>query len=717
MGSSDHAGLGTFEGVFVPTAMTILGVILFVRTGWVVGQVGLVGALLVVVASFLVSTATALSLASIVTNVRVDAGGAFSLLTRTLGIEAGGSIGVPLYLAQTLAIPLYVFGFRSGWLQVFPEHPPLAVDAGLFVVVFAAAAVSARFAFRLQFVVLAVLALAVVSLGAGVAVHPVHTPTAWVTDGAGLIAAFGVFFPAVTGIMAGVNMSGELACPAHSIVRGTLAAIGVTFVVYVAVAVVASLLLPAEQLRDPSTALSDRAFWSPLVLAGILGATFSSALSTAVGSPRILAALGESGVVPGGAWVAGRTSGGEPLRALGVTALITCGGIALRDLNAIAPLITLFFLLTYGAIDATLLVQQGLELPRFRPTFRVPLVVPLVGLIGCGVGMVVVSPGFTVLSVVCVTGLYAFLTRREPEGPYGQVRAGAVLAGLTWVLGRLAQLPGARPWQAHQLVPVRDAASARGLGPLLGTLARRGGSVAFLDAGAGDALDEVVEGLSDDGHTVRRGALPHRALGQGVGEALDVLSASLLSPNLLILPVGSEGAWSVADDIDALVDAVRTRDVGLWLASVPSLRRDDDAFWQPSAWARVEVWVEAELLQEAMAPVGLGLVLLAAWRVRQAHGTEVRLSTVVPDGADADTVGEAEAAAERLRERARIPGASCRLWQGTVEDGLADSPPSLHLMVVRSPTTAHRRIGAWSDASHGPVMVACVAGEASESAA
>jgi len=138
------ARFGTFEGVFVPTTLTILGVILFLRTGWVVGEVGLGGALLVIGAAYTISTCTALSMSSIVTNMRIGPGGAFSVITKTLGIELGGSIGVPLYLSQALAAAMYIFGFREGWRWIFPEHPALLVDVTLFVVLFTVAAISAR---------------------------------------------------------------------------------------------------------------------------------------------------------------------------------------------------------------------------------------------------------------------------------------------------------------------------------------------------------------------------------------------------------------------------------------------------------------------------------------------------------------------------------------------------------------------------------------------
>ena len=129
---AESKAFGTFSGVFAPTLLTILGVIMFLREGWVVGNAGLLGAWLIILIAFGITGFTGLSLSSITTNIRIGAGGAFSIISQSLGLEVGGSIGVPLYLSQALAVSMYIFGFRAGWLWIFPDHPALIVDLVTF---------------------------------------------------------------------------------------------------------------------------------------------------------------------------------------------------------------------------------------------------------------------------------------------------------------------------------------------------------------------------------------------------------------------------------------------------------------------------------------------------------------------------------------------------------------------------------------------------------
>ncbi|MGI9017293.1 MAG: hypothetical protein ACR2HR_09365, partial [Euzebya sp.] len=229
---------GTFEGVFVPTLLTILGVILYLRTGWVVGNAGLLGAMGIILFAYSITGATGLSIASIATNTRLGGGGAYAIISRSLGLEAGGAIGVPLYLSQTLAIALYVFGFRGGWLFVFPTHSPLVVDVVTFAAMLTIAAISASFAFRVQYVILALSVGSLVAVAAAAFGGSMDTAPTLFGDYAGspesafvgtdFWAVFAVFFPATTGIMAGVNLSGELRDSRRSIPLGTLSAIGVS---------------------------------------------------------------------------------------------------------------------------------------------------------------------------------------------------------------------------------------------------------------------------------------------------------------------------------------------------------------------------------------------------------------------------------------------------------------------------------------------------------
>src|SRR6056297_1715137 len=159
---------GTFAGVFVPTLLTILGVILFIRHGWVIGNAGLLGGIGIISLAFIIVTFTALSMSCITTNIRIKAGGAYSIISQSLGLEVGGSVGVPLYLAQTIAITMYIFGFREGWLYIFPDHPALAVDLVVFGTLFLIAFLSAGLAFKIQYIILAVIIAALVSVAGSV---------------------------------------------------------------------------------------------------------------------------------------------------------------------------------------------------------------------------------------------------------------------------------------------------------------------------------------------------------------------------------------------------------------------------------------------------------------------------------------------------------------------------------------------------------------------
>jgi len=196
-------------------------------------------------------------------------------------------------------------------------------------------------------------------------------------QGANFWLVFAVFFPASTGIMAGANMSGDLKDPRRSIPVGTMAAIGVSLVVYVTLAVWIVRYATPDELVFNYTVMIDKAFWGPAVLAGLLGATLSSALASIVGSARILQATGNHKVVPAAGWLGRLTEAGEPRNAMLVTGGLIFGTLMLRDLNAVAPLFTMFFLLTYAILNAVMLIEQQLDLVSFRPLLRLPKWVPL----------------------------------------------------------------------------------------------------------------------------------------------------------------------------------------------------------------------------------------------------------------------------------------------------------------------------------------------------
>ncbi|NNK69177.1 MAG: amino acid permease, partial [Flavobacteriaceae bacterium] len=355
---------GTFGGVFTPTLLTILGVIMYLRMGWVVGNAGLLGAWLIIIISFLITLCTALSMSAITTNIRIGAGGAYAIISQALGLEVGGSLGIPRYISQGLAVTMYIFGFREGWLGIFPAHDPFLVDLAVFGVLITIAYISANLAIKTQFIIMGVIVLSLISIVLA-AYHgsmeiPLQDAVKWGTfkgsvendfGGSSFWVVFAVFFPAATGIMAGANMSGELKDPKRSIPVGTLWAIGVSFIIYMILAFWLAKTATEEELLTNYNIIVEKAFNGPLIIAGILGATFSSALASLVGSSRILYAMGEHRVLPYSKFLAGTSRSGQPRNAMIVTGILIFGTMLLRNINAVAPLVTLFFLVTYAMIN------------------------------------------------------------------------------------------------------------------------------------------------------------------------------------------------------------------------------------------------------------------------------------------------------------------------------------------------------------------------------
>ncbi|MEL7142394.1 MAG: Na-K-Cl cotransporter, partial [Cyanobacteria bacterium J06573_11] len=222
---NEATGLGTFGGVFTPSILTILGVIMYLRFGWVVGQVGLIPTLIIVTIATSITFLTALSISAIATDKVVRAGGAYYMISRSLGIETGGAVGIPLYFAQALSVALYTIGFAECVKNIFPGVSIVFVALITTVLVTALALTSADIAIKAQYVIMAAIALSLIALVFGHDVTPIASDAASDNiERVGFWAVFAVFFPAVTGIMSGVNMSGDLKDPIRSIPKGTIAA-------------------------------------------------------------------------------------------------------------------------------------------------------------------------------------------------------------------------------------------------------------------------------------------------------------------------------------------------------------------------------------------------------------------------------------------------------------------------------------------------------------
>lgn len=424
---------GTFGGVFTPSLLTIVGVIMFLRFSTVVGIAGLWNALLILIAATAITLVTGLSIASIATNMRVKGGGAYYLISRSLGPEFGGVIAVFFFIAQAVAVTLYVVGFTEA---IFSAFPGLGLSFRMVatitnVIVFACVYVGAGWTIRLQYGILAVLLLAVLSffVGAGMAFSPeilrANFDPAW-TSTQSFFIVFALFFPAVTGIMAGVNMSGDLKDPSRSIPNGTFAAIGVSVLIYVAITILFAGSTSRADLLGTGFVMKDRAFSGTLIYAGVIAATLSSALGSMMGAPRILQAFARDNIFHRLKWFArGSGRSGEPRRAIVLTFLIAQVGVLAGDLDAIAPIITLFFLMTYGTTNLACFYESISHNPSFRPTFRLNhWSVALLGTIACLGVMFLINALWASVAILLAGLLYVLIVRAKILVKWGDLDSG-----------------------------------------------------------------------------------------------------------------------------------------------------------------------------------------------------------------------------------------------------------------------------------------------------
>ncbi|MEO0708308.1 MAG: amino acid permease [Cyanobacteria bacterium J06649_5] len=461
--SKDEAtGLGTFGGVFTPSILTILGVIMYLRFGWVVGQVGLIPTMIIVTIATSITFLTALSISAIATDKVVRAGGAYYMISRSLGIETGGAVGIPLYFAQALSVALYTIGFAESVKNIFPGVSIVVVALITTILVTALALVSADFAIKAQYVIMAAIALSLIALVFGHDVTPIASDAASDNiERVGFWAVFAVFFPAVTGIMSGVNMSGDLKDPIRSIPKGTIAAVVVGYVIYMLIPFVLVMRTPtaSQALLNPNElvmkriALGGHLFIDSIVL-GVWGATLSSAIGSILGAPRILQALARDNILPASLRWLGKGKGPSDDPQLGTlfTLGIVLAVVMMGSLDAIAPVLSMFFLTTYMVLNVAAGLEGFLQSPSFRPTFKVHWSLSLLGALGCIAVMFLINPVATIAALVIVALIYVWLERRQIESTWGDVRQGIWMTIVRTALLNIDDNADAKNWRPHLLV-------------------------------------------------------------------------------------------------------------------------------------------------------------------------------------------------------------------------------------------------------------------------
>ncbi len=495
---------GTFLGVYTPSVLTILGVMMYLRFGWVIGNMGLPLTLLTVLLASSITFITGLSASAISTNMRVGVGGEYFMVSRSLGLELGGAIGIPLFLCRTLSLTLYAFGLAESVSPFWPEAwgaPPVPwITALIIVLTTAIAGKSADLSLKLQLPIMIAVGLSLVALAVGVIQGGVHAPemTTHFERSApeGFWFVFAVFFPAVTGFTAGIGMSGDLADPQRSIPRGTILAVLTGIAVYLGIMLLLAFSARVDGDRlavlDPNAppVWGDIAFLGMvLIYPGLWGAILSSAFGSALGGPRVLQALALDGIAPR---FLGRTSrSGQPTIATWVAGGIALAAVALGDLNAVGRWVTIFFLTLYVTINLSAALERLVGDVSFRPTIRVPWFVSLLGSAGAVVVMFLINPVACLSAAVVELGIYLALRRRAFQTSFGDVRAGMWAALARFALLNLRRAKEeARNWRPHILLFTANPAHRMGLVRMANWFNQNRGVVTVCQTIQGD-LDEM----------------------------------------------------------------------------------------------------------------------------------------------------------------------------------------------------------------------------------
>jgi amino acid transporter len=463
---SQGYSFGTFAGVFTPSILTIFGLIMFMRTSYVIGHSGIMMTLIMITVAHIITFSTGLSISVISTNTPVKGGGAYFLISRALGPGFGSSIGISLYLAQTLSVPFYILGFAEAVATNIPSLQPYFIFLTLVpaVLLFITSWIGADWAIKAQFFILAVLGVSIIVFLGGALFKPFSLEVFaqnW-TPGKDFkfFHFFAIFFPAVTGIMAGVNMSGDLKDPQRSIPRGTLFAISVGCLVYTSQVLITGGAFAREDLiHNPYAILVENALFGAgfLVFAGVIAATISSALGSMLGAPRILQAIAKDKILKSFNFFAkGAGATNEPRRAMTLTFIVTIAVLiwsslnesgpetdaGFDPLNIIAAIVTMFFLYTYAMVNLAAFVESFGGNPSFRPRFKYfHWSISLLGAISCIAASFMIDALASFVALIVMAVLFFITSKRDMQRTFGDARRGFVYSRIRDNLIKLAQMP------------------------------------------------------------------------------------------------------------------------------------------------------------------------------------------------------------------------------------------------------------------------------------
>ncbi|KAK9369527.1 amino acid permease-domain-containing protein [Lipomyces kononenkoae] len=499
--SPESPKMGTFSGVFIPTTLNVMSILMFLRFGFILGQVGVIGMIGFLVMSYVIDLLTVLSISAISTNGTVRGGGAYYMISRSLGAEFGGSIGIVFYIGQVLNAGLNIVGFVEPILLNFgneygitsrflPEGPWCEfLYATCLLLVCTGACLLGPSAFtRAGYVLFVILVLSTVSVPlsaffvkehyvpefdivySGLSLGtlrnntlPRFTATAAGSDTSGrenFRNIFGIFFPATAGIFAGASMSGNLKSPGKSIPKGTLYGLLTTFLSYAIVIIAMAASIPRQLLYTDVQVLQSVNLSKYVIVLGEMATGLFSAIVGILGAAKALQAIARDDILPQlRIFKQGTKRGDEPIYAIIVT-YVLCQATILLPINQIASFVTMAYLMTFIVTNVACFLLKIGSAPNFRPSFQFfNSLTALAGGILCIAAMFVVDGIYASVIIGVLIGLFIIIHYVTPPKTWGDVSQSLIYHQVRKYLLRLRQ-DHVKFWRPQVLLFVHDPRSS-----------------------------------------------------------------------------------------------------------------------------------------------------------------------------------------------------------------------------------------------------------------
>lgn len=494
--------MGTFKGVFLPNILQMVGVILFMRLGWILGHVGIANMFTILILSSGVLFVTALSLSSIVSNMKIGSGGAYYIISRILGVEFGSAIGILLCLTQLASVAVCVSGFALSIKEFLPLFSISSIEVLTLCSLILISYISTSFAIKTQAFIFILLLASFASIFMGTAsgiAQPLpafEVPATIVPFWVG----FALFFPAITGIEVGMAMSGDLKNPSRSLMKGTLASVLVTFVLYFSLTLFLSIEVPGWLLRSHPFVVYQISKYGMLVLLGVWGSTLSCALGSILGAPRVIQALAKDRILPS-PLAKGYGTSNQPrmaiLLVLAISLVLTLG----TNMNQIIPIMTMICLASYGLINCVAFFESFLKNPSWRPNFYLHWAIPLIGAFSCFIIMLMVNPGATLIVLALTIALCIWTSSRNLNSNWDDIRHSIFSFLIHKGMAQLGALkPNAKSWRPHILTLFDEATPEKNLAYFSHALDQGKGFLTF-----GTCRSQMLPSeISDHEETIRK---------------------------------------------------------------------------------------------------------------------------------------------------------------------------------------------------------------------